>query len=68
MQDLDGANGLDCEALASELYPQGHPRRSVSLNNLASKLSAQWEQFGAMQNLDEAIVLCREALDLRSQA
>ena len=67
MQDLDGANhGLDCEAL--QLYPQGHPRRSVSLNNLASKLSAQWKQFGAMQNLDEAIVLCREALDLRSQA
>jgi CHAT domain-containing protein/tetratricopeptide (TPR) repeat protein len=37
----------------------------MSLSNLAIGLSTQYEQLWVMQDLDEAIVLGREALDLR---
>jgi CHAT domain-containing protein len=65
MQDLDEAIVLDREAL--NLRPQGHPDRSMSLNNLALHLSTRYDQLGAMQDLDEAIVLDREALNLCPQ-
>jgi CHAT domain-containing protein len=65
MEDLDKAIVLDREALG--LCPQGHPDRSLSLNNLAVHLSSRYNQLGAMQDLDEAIVLDREALGLRPQ-
>ena len=39
----------------------------MSLNNLAANLSIQYEQLGTTQDLDEAIFLGREALDLRPQ-
>jgi CHAT domain-containing protein len=65
MVDLDEAIILDREALG--LCPQGHPHRSVSLNNLAVHLSARYKQLGVMVDLDEAIVLDQEALGLRPQ-
>ena len=65
MEDLQEAIVLDREAL--DLRPQGHPDRSMSLNNLANRFSALYNQLGAMQDLDKAIVLAREALDLRPQ-
>ena len=37
------------------------------LNNLAGRLSARYDQLGAREDLDEAIVLDRAALDLRPQ-
>jgi hypothetical protein len=39
----------------------------MSLNNLANSLSTRYKQLGAMQDLDEAIVLDREALGLHPQ-
>ena len=39
----------------------------MSLNNLAVDLSTRYSQLGAMEDLNEAIVLDREALDLRPQ-
>ena len=39
----------------------------MSLNNLAVYLSSRYKQLGAMEDLDEAIVLDREALKLRPQ-
>ena len=58
---------LDREAL--DLCPQGHPDRSTSAINLGNRLSTRYKHLGAMQDLDEAIVLAREALalDLRPQ-
>ena len=44
-----------------------HPFRPHSLNNLATRFSARFDQLGAIQDLDEAIVLGREALDLDPQ-
>jgi hypothetical protein len=37
----------------------------MSLNNLAIYLFTRYNQLGAIEDLDEAIVLDREALDLR---
>ena len=65
MQDIEEAIVLDREALS--LCPQGHPNRSMSLNNLAVSLSSRYKQLGAREDLDEAIVLNREALDLCPQ-
>ena len=39
----------------------------MSLNNLADRLPSWYEQLWEIQDLDEAIVLVQEALDLRSQ-
>ena len=61
---IDEAIVLDREAL--ELCsPAGHPKRSVSLTQLAVDLASRYMHLWAMQDLDEAIVLVREALDLR---
>ena len=35
----------------------------MSLNNLALHLSSRYKQLGAIEDLEEAIVLSREALD-----
>ena len=61
---------LDRVALAFHLQLQveGRPNRSTSLNNLAVDLFTRYQQLGAMEDLDEAIVLNREALDLRPRA
>jgi hypothetical protein len=56
---------LDREAL--DLCLQGHPDRSTSLNNLAIRHLTRYNQLGAMENLDAAIVLVRGALDLHPQ-
>ena len=53
---------LDREALG--LRPKGHPDRSASLNNFAIRLCSRYHQLGALQDLDDAIVLDREALGL----
>jgi CHAT domain-containing protein len=63
MEDLDEAIVLDREAL--NLRPPGHSDRSLSLSNLAVRLSTRFDQLRATEDLDEAIVLDREALDLR---
>jgi tetratricopeptide (TPR) repeat protein len=39
----------------------------MSLNNLAVYLCTRYKQLGAMQDLNEAIVFVREALDLCPQ-
>ena len=50
---------------ALELRPQAHPDRSSSLNSrLASCLWTRYQQLGAVADLEEAIVLAREAVDL----
>ncbi|KAF8428507.1 hypothetical protein L210DRAFT_985630 [Boletus edulis BED1] len=41
--------------------------RSTSLNSLAVDLSIRYNKLSVMEDLDEAIVLGREALDLRPQ-
>ena len=61
MQDLDEAIILGREALI--LRPQGHLHRSLSLSNLAVRLSNRYYKLGELQDLDEAIVLSREAKD-----
>ncbi|KAG0691935.1 CHAT domain-containing protein [Suillus ampliporus] len=43
----------------------GHPDRSSSLSNLANGLSTRFSHRGNDQDLDEAIILQREALALR---
>ena len=65
MQVFDETFVLGREAL--DLCPQGHPGRSMSLNNLADGLSFRSKQLGVMQDLNETIVLGREALDLCPQ-
>ena len=60
---IDEAIVLNREAL--ELCPPGHPRRSISLNDLAVDLSTRYRQLGSMEDLNEAIVLGRDALALR---
>ncbi|KAI9572256.1 hypothetical protein HD554DRAFT_2068384 [Boletus coccyginus] len=54
MEDLDEAIVLNRKAL--DLFPQGHPNWSTSLNNLASCLTARYDQLGRW--------MTREALDL----
>ncbi|KAI9455879.1 hypothetical protein HD554DRAFT_2030706, partial [Boletus coccyginus] len=44
-----------------------HPNRSTALTNLAIHLSTRYEQFEAMKDLGEAIVLDREAVGLCPQ-
>ncbi|KAF8436217.1 hypothetical protein L210DRAFT_2474093 [Boletus edulis BED1] len=63
MSDLEEVIILDQEAL--DLRPQGHPDRTISLNNLALCLSTRYKQLEIMQDLDEAIVLDREAFPPR---
>ena len=63
MQDLHEAIILDREVVS--FYPQGHPERSISLNNLAIHLATRYNQLRTIRDLDEAIVLGREALNLR---
>ena len=61
MQDFDEAIVLNREALS--FCPQGHSDWSLSLTNLATRLSTRFKQLGAIQDLDEAIILARGALD-----
>ncbi|KAI9573417.1 hypothetical protein HD554DRAFT_2167031 [Boletus coccyginus] len=63
MEDLGVATVLNREAL--DLCPQGHPYQSTSLNNLAVRLSTRYNQLGGTGDLDGAIVLDREALDVQ---
>jgi hypothetical protein len=56
------AISLSREALS--LRPAGHPRRSISCNNLASLLQTLFDQTGQVALLAEAIDLHREALSL----
>ncbi|KAG2137426.1 CHAT domain-containing protein [Suillus bovinus] len=62
-KNLDQAIALHTEALA--LRPIGHPDRSMSLNNLAEKLSSRFKHRGNEEDLDQAIALDTEALALR---
>ena len=55
---------LDRQALA--LCPPGHSELPFSLIQLALHLSDRYGQLGAMRDLEDAIVLCREALGFRS--
>ncbi|KAH0833940.1 TPR-like protein, partial [Lanmaoa asiatica] len=44
----------------------GHPHRPTSLHNLARYLTIRHNQIGEMSDLEEAIILDREVLELRS--
>ena len=55
MEDLGEAIVLDREAL--DLRLQGHPDWSIYLINLGDDLPTQYDQLGAMEDLNEAIVL-----------
>ncbi|KAF8436265.1 hypothetical protein L210DRAFT_989995 [Boletus edulis BED1] len=78
MEDLDEAIALSHEAL--DLCPKGHPDRSMSLSNLATRLSIRYQQLslathlstrykqlGVVGDLEEAIALGRQALELRPE-
>ena len=60
-RDLEEAIVLTREAL--DLYPAGHPDRPTSLNTLGVRLTTRYERLGVMEDLHEAIVFHREALD-----
>ncbi|KAN0082887.1 hypothetical protein V8E55_008682 [Tylopilus felleus] len=49
---------------ALDLYPQGHPLRCTSLNILSNRLFQRYNQLGATQDLNDAILLSREVLAL----
>ncbi|KAF8551131.1 hypothetical protein OG21DRAFT_1373699, partial [Imleria badia] len=57
---IDEAIHLDRTAL--ELWPPGHPERSVSLAIPAIHHSDRYDQLGATCDLEEVIVLSREGL------
>jgi hypothetical protein len=59
--------GGRCDVGCLGLCPSDHLKRSVSLTCLAIRLSDRYGQLGAMGDLEEAIVLDREALDLCPQ-
>ncbi|KAG2751993.1 hypothetical protein P692DRAFT_201898931, partial [Suillus brevipes Sb2] len=61
----DQAIALDREALT--LRPIGHTDRSISLNNLANRLSIRFNHQSNVEDLDQAIAITlqREALALR---
>ena len=71
-EDLNEAIVLARDALV--LCPAGHPDHSMALNNLANHLSTRYnelgvkedfnDQFGAMEDLNEAVDLARDALAL----
>ena len=46
---------------ALEYFPPREPARFDFLITLASHLSSRYEQLGAMKDLNEAIILVREA-------
>jgi hypothetical protein len=46
------------------LFPTGHLNQSAFLHNLASSLVGRFEQSGQFEDLDEAISLLRDALEL----
>lgn len=46
--------------------PQGHPERSMSLNNLAADLCSWYKQLRTIEDLDEAITLRRNVVALCS--
>ncbi|KAN0078070.1 hypothetical protein V8E55_010127 [Tylopilus felleus] len=63
LSDLDEALTIECDAL--KLYQQGDPNRAIPLGNIASYLHIRFKQLGTLSDLNEAITLQRNALDLR---
>ena len=61
LKDLEEAISLHREAL--DLLLASHPRRSGSLNNLASASKTRFELSGHLEDLEEAISLHRGALE-----
>ena len=59
---MNEATALSREALS--LCPHGHLDHSTSLINLAIALSSRYKQLGGMDDLNQAIVLDREAFSL----
>ena len=62
---INKAIDLNREALG--LCTPGHPKRAVSLNQLAIHLGDRYSQLGETGDPEEAIILDREALGLRSE-
>ena len=60
---LNEVISLHHEALG--LWPAPHPNRPQSLQNLANTLLSQFEQNGAVESLDEAILLHRPLDDFQ---
>ena len=46
-----------------EPWPRGHPTRYISLNNLASGLSAQYDRSGSLDDLKEMLQMRRGCLE-----
>ncbi|KAL5525312.1 TTC13_2 [Sanghuangporus sanghuang] len=65
LTDLDELVDFYRSSLA--LRPNGHPKRSGLLTNLANTLVARFDHGGTAENLQESIALHRAALDLRSE-
>ena len=63
MSDLEEA--ILIHRVSLSLHPTPHPRRSVSLNNLANALFYRFLQTGLMTDLQEVVLLYRESLSLR---
>ena len=63
IEDLEKVIILAREAF--HLCPQGHPDRSMPLSSFAVHLSIRYQELGATENLDGAMVLNRGALQLR---
>src|SRR5947207_7037150 len=54
---------ITMEWQAVELTPEGHPNRSMYLNNLAIALHSRFERMGSMDDLDRAIVTNAQAIE-----
>jgi len=61
--DLNEAILLHTQALELRMVP--HPKKSISLHNLACALGTRFLQGGQQSDLDEAILLHRKALELQ---
>ncbi|KAJ7919723.1 CHAT domain-containing protein, partial [Mycena leptocephala] len=63
-QDVDEAIARHRETLGLHAAP--HPKRGMSLNNLASALRTRFQQCGDSQDIEEAIAIHREGLVLHA--
>ncbi|KAF8439106.1 hypothetical protein L210DRAFT_66607, partial [Boletus edulis BED1] len=64
---VSGVGSIILEREAVKLCTEKHRDRWVALNKIASCLFTRYKQLGRVVDLDEAIVLDREALELRPQ-
>ncbi|KAJ7478248.1 CHAT domain-containing protein [Mycena latifolia] len=66
--DSDVAEAVRLARAALEARPQNHPNRVTALHNLAHALSLEFHLHGQVDDLDEAIQLLRQGLNLHHGA